>query len=49
LPAYERGWVIACETARDEELPEEFGDFKTYRSRNYGKVKITLYRKDSDF
>ena len=48
-PLMSEDGIIACETARDEELPEEFGDFKTYRSRNYGKVKITLYRKDSDF
>lgn len=38
--------VIICETARDENLPEAFGGFKVCRERNYGKTKITLYRKD---
>lgn len=42
------GGIIACETARDEELPECFGGFCVWRSRAYGKIKLTLYRKDSN-
>lgn len=38
--------IVACETAKDEELPESFGDFYVWRSRAYGKIKLTLYRKD---
>lgn len=38
--------IIICETARDECLPETFGDFSVYRERNYGKTKLTLYRKE---
>ena len=38
--------IISCETARDEELPERFGDFTVWRSRAYGKIKLTVYRKD---
>jgi len=37
--------VVICETAKDEKLPEAFGEFKACRERNYGKTKITLYRK----
>lgn len=37
--------VIVCETAKDESLAEQYGDFKIYRERNYGKTKLTLYKK----
>lgn len=37
--------IIACETARDEELPKCFGSFTAVKSRNYGKIKLTIYRK----
>lgn len=40
--------VIICETARDETLPEAFGDFSVDRERNYGKTKITLYRRNNN-
>lgn len=36
--------IIACETSKDEALPEEVGKFKIYRERVYGKTKLTLYR-----
>lgn len=39
------GGIVVCETARDEELPEEFSGFTVFRSRVYGKIKLTLYRK----
>ncbi len=37
--------IIACETSKNEILPQNFGDFSVYRERIYGKTKITLYRK----
>lgn len=37
--------IIACETAKDEELSECFGSFTAVKSRNYGKIKLTIYRK----
>lgn len=39
--------VIVCETAREEKLPEKFGSFSAVKERNYGKTKITIYRKES--
>ncbi|MCC8016938.1 MAG: 16S rRNA (guanine(966)-N(2))-methyltransferase RsmD [Clostridiales bacterium] len=41
------GGIIVCETARNEELPESFGNFSVWKCRNYGKTKLTLYRKES--
>lgn len=38
--------IIICETARDESLPASFGEFNCVKERNYGKTKLTLYRKD---
>ena len=38
--------VIICETARDESLPEKAGDFSISRQKNYGKSKLTYYRKE---
>jgi 16S rRNA (guanine(966)-N(2))-methyltransferase RsmD len=40
------GGVIICETARDESLPEKAGDFSISRQKNYGKSKLTYYRKE---
>ncbi len=37
--------VIICETARDEMLPEAVNGWEVSRSRNYGKSKLTYYRK----
>ena len=39
------GGVIICETARDEELPDTAGEWVKTRERNYGKSKLTYYRK----
>ena len=38
--------VIICETARGETLPEKVGDFCISKERNYGKTKLTYYRKE---
>lgn len=38
--------IVVCETAKDEQLPQSFGGFSVKKERNYGKTKITLYRKD---
>ena len=40
--------IIICETARNEKLPERVGDFIISRERNYGKTKLTYYRKDNE-
>lgn len=37
--------IIVCETSRDESLPENFGSFSIFKERNYGKTKLTLYRR----
>lgn len=39
--------VIVCETAKSEELPAEVDGWSIDRERNYGKSKLTYYRKDS--
>lgn len=39
--------IIVCETSKEEALPESVGSFSVCKERNYGKTKITLYRKDS--
>lgn len=40
--------VIICETSKLEELPESVGDFKITRVKNYGKTKLTYYRKETE-
>ncbi len=40
--------LVICETSRDESLPEKIGPFTVDRERNYGKTKLTLYRKDNE-
>lgn len=39
-----KGGVIVCETALEEELPETAGEFSLDRTYRYGKIKITTYR-----
>ena len=39
-----KGGVIVCETALEEELPEASGEFKLDRTYRYGKIKISTYR-----
>ncbi len=41
------GGSVICETPLDTELPEQFGELKFYRNYRYGKIKITVYRKES--
>jgi 16S rRNA (guanine(966)-N(2))-methyltransferase RsmD len=38
--------VIICETARNEALPEKAGDFCISKEKNYGKTKLTYYRRE---
>lgn len=38
--------VIICESAFDEVLPESAGDFSIHREYKYGKIKLTVYRKN---
>ena len=38
--------IVVCETSRDESLPERFGCFSVFKEKNYGKTKITLYRRE---
>ncbi len=38
------GGAIICEHPLDEELPEELGKMKIYRSYRYGKIAVTVYR-----
>ena len=40
------GGCAVCETPVDSELPESFDALKLYRSYRYGKIKITVYRKE---
>lgn len=40
--------VIVCETAKSEKLPQEVGGWSISREKNYGKTKLTYYRKDND-
>lgn len=40
--------VIVCETAKSEELPEKVNGWGINKVRNYGKSKLTYYRKDND-
>lgn len=39
--------VIICESARDEDFPERVNDWAVSKSKNYGKSKLTYYRKDN--
>ena len=36
--------VIVCESPRGEELPETAGDFQVWRTYQYSKVTLTVYR-----
>lgn len=36
--------IIICETERNEQLPEEAGNFVRHKTYLYGKAKITVYR-----
>lgn len=40
--------IIACETAKDEELPRSCCGFEVVKEKKYGKIKLTLYRKEAE-
>lgn len=40
------GGAVVCEYPVTEELPEETGGLKKYRDYKYGKIAVTIYRKD---
>ena len=42
------GGCAICETPVDSELPESLGELKFHRSYRYGKIKITVYRKEGE-
>ena len=35
---------MLCESALDETLPEQAGDFHIKKEYRYGKIKLTAYR-----
>ena len=39
-----KGGVILCECAENEDVPECAGDFVLDRTYRYGKIKVSLYR-----
>lgn len=45
VPKMSDSGVILCETAMDDPLPEAVGEFVTVKTRRYGKIKLTIYRK----
>ena len=38
--------VIICESALEEVLPQNAGEFSIHREYKYGKIKLTVYRKN---
>lgn len=42
------GGIIICETRRETELPEAPAPYSMGRSYRYGKIKLTLYRRDAE-
>lgn len=46
VPMMSADGVIVCESARDEALPQEVDGWSVSREKNYGKTKLTYYRKD---
>lgn len=42
------GGTILCEHPLDEELPEAVEGFVQHRSHKYGKIKVTLYRRQAE-
>jgi len=41
------GGIIVCESRREKVLPELKAPFARIIDRNYGKIKITVYKKES--
>lgn len=46
LPMMSEDGVVVCETSRDESLPDSISGWYADRVRNYGKTKLTLYRRE---
>lgn len=46
LKRMEGDGVVICETAFDEDMPDELSGWSAVRSRKYGKTKLTVYRKE---
>lgn len=42
------GGIILCETERNEQLPEQAGDYALTKTYFYGKAKITAYRRQEE-
>ncbi len=42
------GGTILCEHPLGEEMPEVVGSFVQYRSHKYGKIQVTLYRRQAE-
>ena len=47
LPMMSDDGIVVCETSRDENLPESVSGWYADRVRNYGKTKLTIYRRES--
>ena len=48
VPRMSPGGIILCETAREEELPEQVGAFARKKEYRYGKIKLTAYRRPEE-
>ncbi len=46
IPMMSEDGIIVCETSRGETLPDKVSGWYADRVRNYGKTKLTLYRKE---
>ena len=42
------GGVIVCEHPYGEKMPQTVGGFSVYRGYKYGKIGITVYRKNEE-
>ena len=42
------GGIILCETERNEQLPEQAGDYALTKTYFYGKAEITAYRRPEE-
>ncbi len=45
LPHLSPYGVVVCEHASPSALPEEFGEFKAGKTKKYGTIAVTIYRK----
>jgi 16S rRNA (guanine(966)-N(2))-methyltransferase RsmD len=43
-PKMSRQGVILCETAKNDAMPEQAGDFELLKKKNYGKTAVSIYR-----